>query len=74
MDVQELMRLVRDGASDREITTLVGYVMLLVFGRTLAGLVAGIVLVDIGVQAGHVANQSRIYTLAPTARFRESWV
>ena len=50
--------------------TLIGYVTLLVFGRTLAGLVAGIVLVDVGVQAGHVANQSRIYTLAPTARAR----
>ncbi len=50
--------------------TLAGYVMLLVAGRTLAGLVAGIVLVDIGVQAGHVANQSRIYMLVPTARAR----
>jgi len=52
------------------VMTLTGYVMLLVAGRTLAGLIAGIVLVDIGVQAGHVANQSRIYTLVPTARAR----
>jgi predicted MFS family arabinose efflux permease len=52
------------------VMALAGYVILLAFGRTLAGLVAGIVLVDIGVQAGHVANQSRIYTLAPTARAR----
>jgi predicted MFS family arabinose efflux permease len=52
------------------VMALAGYVMLLIFGRTLAGLVAGIVLVDIGVQAGHVANQSRIYKLAPTARAR----
>jgi predicted MFS family arabinose efflux permease len=50
--------------------TLGGYVVLLAAGRTLPGLVAGIVLVDIGVQAGHVANQSRIYTLVPTARAR----
>lgn len=50
--------------------TLGGYLVLLVAGRTLPGLMAGIVLVDIGVQAGHVANQSRIYTLAPTARAR----
>src|SRR6516225_8814694 len=42
--------------------TLGGYVVLLAAGRTLPGLIAGIVLVDIGVQAGHVANQSRIYT------------
>jgi predicted MFS family arabinose efflux permease len=52
------------------VLTLTGYVMLLVAGRTLPGLIAGIVLVDIGVQAGHVANQSRIYTLVPTARAR----
>jgi predicted MFS family arabinose efflux permease len=50
--------------------TLAGYVVLLAFGRSLAGLIAGIVLVDVGVQAGHVANQSRIYTLVPTARAR----
>jgi predicted MFS family arabinose efflux permease len=52
------------------VMTLTGYVLLLVAGRTLPGLIAGIVLVDIGVQAGHVANQSRIYTLVPTARAR----
>jgi predicted MFS family arabinose efflux permease len=52
------------------VMTLCGYGLLLVGGRTLPGLIAGIVLVDIGVQAGHVANQSRIYTLAPTARAR----
>jgi predicted MFS family arabinose efflux permease len=52
------------------VMTLAGYVMLLIAGRTLPGLIAGIVLVDIGVQAGHVANQSRIYTLVPTARAR----
>ena len=44
--------------------------LLLLFGRSLAGLIAGIVLVDIGVQAGHVANQSRIYALVPSARAR----
>lgn len=52
------------------VTTLAGYVLLLVFGRTLAGLISGIVLVDVGVQAGHVANQSRIYSLVPSARGR----
>ena len=31
--------------------------------RTLPGLVAGIALIDVGVQSGHVANQSRIYAL-----------
>jgi len=52
------------------ITTVAGYVLLMVFGRVLAGLIAGIVLIDLGVQSGHVANQSRIYSLVPTARSR----
>jgi len=52
------------------VMALAGYLMLLFFGRSLAGLIAGIVLVDIGVQAGHVANQSRIYALVPSARAR----
>ena len=52
------------------IATLVGYVVLLALGRTLPGLIAGIALIDVGVQSGHVANQSRIYALAPEARSR----
>ena len=51
-------------------STLVGYVLLLFFGRRLVGLIAGIVLIDLGVQSGHVANQSRIYSLVPAARSR----
>jgi predicted MFS family arabinose efflux permease len=52
------------------VSTLAGYVLLLSFGRMLPGLIAGIVLIDAGVQSGHVANQSRIYSLAPAARSR----
>lgn len=52
------------------ISTLAGYLLLLFFGRMLAGLLTGIVLIDLGVQSGHVANQSRIYSLVPTARSR----
>ena len=52
------------------ISTVAGYVLLLSFGRMLPGLIAGIVLIDVGVQSGHVANQSRIYGLAPAARSR----
>ena len=51
-------------------STLVGYVVLLFFGRMLAGLLAAIALIDLGVQSGHVANLSRIYSLVPTARSR----
>jgi predicted MFS family arabinose efflux permease len=52
------------------IAALAGYALLLLFGRTLPGLIAAIALIDIGVQSGHVANQSRIYALAPDARSR----
>jgi len=52
------------------VSTLAGYVLLLFFGRMLPGLIAGIALIDVGVQSGHVANQSRIYALAPAARSR----
>ena len=52
------------------VTTLVAYLILLVGGRTLPGLIVAIILIDAGVQSGHVANQSRIYALAPTARGR----
>jgi predicted MFS family arabinose efflux permease len=51
-------------------TTLAGYLVLAIAGRTLAGLVAAIVLIDAGVQSCHVANQSRIYAVAPHARGR----
>jgi predicted MFS family arabinose efflux permease len=52
------------------VATFVGYLILLAFGRTLPGLIAAIALVDVGVQSGHVANQSRIYAIAPEARSR----
>jgi predicted MFS family arabinose efflux permease len=52
------------------LATVCGYVVLLLFGRTMIGLVLGIVAIDVGVQSGHVANQSRIYSLVPSARSR----
>ena len=52
------------------VATIAGYVVLLAAGRMMAGLVVAIVLIDAGVQSGHVANQSRIYGLVPTARSR----
>ena len=36
----------------------------------MAGLIAGVVLLDVGVQSGHVANQTRIYALDANARSR----
>ncbi len=52
------------------VTTLASFLLLGAFGKIMAGLIAGVVLLDIGVQSGHVANQTRIYALDPNARSR----
>lgn len=44
--------------------------VLALLGHHLSGLLAGAMLLDLGVQSGHVANQARIYGLAPEARSR----
>ncbi len=50
---------------------LTGSFALLLVGRTsLAALMAGIVVLDIGTQGMQITNQAVIYTLAPTARSR----
>ena len=43
-------------------------------GATLIGLIAGVVILDLGVQSGHVANQTRIYALDASARSRLNMV
>ena len=52
------------------LATLASFVVMAAFGKTLAGLIMGVLLMDLGVQAGHVANQTRIYSLDPGARGR----
>jgi predicted MFS family arabinose efflux permease len=52
------------------LTTLASFLLLGAFGKIMAGLIAGVVLLDVGVQSGHVANQTRIYALDANARSR----
>lgn len=56
------------------LVTVVSFVDLYLFGRHMGGLIAGVILLDIGVQAGHVSNQTRIYGLIPEARSRLNMV
>jgi predicted MFS family arabinose efflux permease len=56
------------------IVVLASFVVLYAVGKHMAGLIAGVVLLDIGVQAGHVSNQTRIYGLLPEARSRLNMV
>jgi predicted MFS family arabinose efflux permease len=51
-------------------TTLGSWLVFGVAGTHLWALIAGVVILDLGVQAGHVANQTRIYALIPEARSR----
>jgi len=50
------------------------FAVLYVFGKHMSGLVAGVVLLDVGVQSGHVSNQTRIYGLLPDAQSRMNMV
>jgi predicted MFS family arabinose efflux permease len=52
------------------LTTIASWLAFYLFGRNLWGLIGGVILLDLGVQAGHVANQTRIYALIPAARSR----
>ena len=49
---------------------LVSFVLLGAAGHHLAGLLLGVLLMDLGVQSGHVANQAWIYGLSPAMRSR----
>ena len=56
------------------VVALSSFAVFAVAGRVLAGLVAGVVLLDVGVQSAHVSNLARIHALDSAARSRRSTV
>jgi len=52
------------------LVSVLSYVWFWAFGHKIAGLVAGVIVLDIGIQSGHISNQARIYALDPAARNR----
>ncbi|MDB6154744.1 MAG: major facilitator transporter, partial [Chthoniobacteraceae bacterium] len=53
---------------------LASFILLGVAGHHLAGLIVGVILMDLSVQSGHVSNQTRIYRIDPGARSRLNMV
>ena len=49
---------------------LVSFIIFWLFGRSFAGLVIGVILMDMGVQATHISNQAIIFSLNANARNR----
>jgi len=52
------------------ITLAISYILLWFFGYHIAGLIAGVVLLDAGAQMTQIANQTRIFGIDPAARSR----
>lgn len=65
-----------DVRGDRRINAVAIGVLLLSFGvlgvlgRWLWGIALGVILLDLGAQANHISNQTRVYSLRPEARNR----
>jgi len=49
---------------------LISFIIFIFSGHSIAGLVIGVIILDMGVQATHISNQSIIFTLKPEARNR----
>jgi predicted MFS family arabinose efflux permease len=53
---------------------VVAWVVMWLWGTHLAGLIVGVLLLDVAAQATHVSNQTRMYALRPDARSRLNMV
>ncbi|WP_224363417.1 MFS transporter [Hyalangium versicolor] len=49
---------------------LVSFVVLALLGQWLWGIALGVILLDLGAQANHISNQTRVFALRPEARSR----
>jgi predicted MFS family arabinose efflux permease len=49
---------------------LSSFLLLALSAKSLGGLALGVLIMDMGVQSGHVSNQGRIFSLRPEARSR----
>jgi predicted MFS family arabinose efflux permease len=49
---------------------LISFVVFIFSGHSIAGLIIGVILLDMGVQATHISNQAIIFALHPNARNR----
>ena len=49
---------------------LVSFVIFIFSAHSIAGLIIGVIILDMGVQATHISNQAIIFTLQPEARNR----
>jgi predicted MFS family arabinose efflux permease len=65
---------VRSNITISLIIAVLAFVVLWFYGNHMVGLIIGVILLDCGVQAGHVSNQTRIYGLLPEARSRLNMV
>jgi MFS family permease len=54
--------------------SLLSFILMGVIGKHFVGLILCVMLMDLGVQTGHVANQTRIYSIDPAARGRLNMV
>lgn len=52
------------------LAALAAYAAFWLLGGSIWGLVLGVILLDLGVQAAHISNQTRVYSLIPEARSR----
>jgi len=49
---------------------LISFIVYYFSAESLAGIIIGIVLMDVGIQSVHISNQTRVYSLLPEARNR----